>query len=353
MHLGKASVTILSFVLILSASLATAADFVNRKSGGRAGGTVTGATRTDITVKPSTGEPVTVPANDVASVDWDVAPSEMKLGKGDESNGRFEAALQKFNKAMEDARAGNELVKTDLEFLIARVTARAALTDPAQQDEAVAKLAAFLKSHGDSFRFYEAQQWLGQVYLAQQDFPSARTAFEALGQAPWSDVKLGAQTNLGRVLMGENKLEEASQAFDAAIAAAGATEADQSRKYEAMVGKARSLVALGRQAEALTVLDEVVDKGSPNDAPLMAEAFVLQGDCLQAASKAKEAVLAYLHVDVLFSRESAYHAEALYHLAKLWKTVQHPDRALEAQAKLEGSYPNSDWTKKLGAAPAE
>lgn len=353
MKLGKSAITILSLAVVLSASLAFSADVVNRKGGGRTGGTVTGATKTDITVKPSTGDPVTIPANEVSSVDWDATPNDMKLGKSDEANGRFSAALQKFNKAMDDARAGNELVKTDLEFLIARATARAALTDPAGLDEAAAKLAAFLKSHGDSFRFYEAQQWLGQIYLAKDDFAAARTAFEGLGQAPWSDVQLSAKVNLGRVLMGENKAEEARQAFEAAIAAAGTSDADQGRKYEAMVGKARSLIALNRQAEALTALDEVVDKGSPNDAPLMAEAFVLQGDCLQAASKVKEAVLAYLHVDVLFARESAFHAEALYHLVKLWKAVQHPDRALEAQAKLEGSYPNSEWTKKLGAAPTE
>jgi tetratricopeptide (TPR) repeat protein len=274
--------------VVLAASLADSADYVNRKSDEkRAGGTVTGATKTEITVKPSTGEPIVIPANDVASVDWDVAPSDMKLGKSDENNGRFDAALEKFNKAIEDARAGNELVKTDLDFLIARVTARAALTDPARQDEAVTKLTGFLKSNSDSFRFFEAQQWLGQVYLAKKDFAAARTAFEAMGQAPWSDVKLSAKVNLGRVLMGENKLEEANQAFDAAIAEAGTSAADQTRKYEAQVGKARNLISLNKQAEALTVLDEVVDKASPDDAALLAEAYVLQGACLQAANKTK------------------------------------------------------------------
>jgi tetratricopeptide (TPR) repeat protein len=100
-------------------------------------------------------------------------------------------------------------------------------------------------------------------------------------------------------------------------------------------------------------LTEVVDKADPDDSAMLAEAYVLQGNCLQAANKPKEAVLAYLHVDVLFPREAAAQAEALYNLAKLWKVVQYPDRALEAQAKLEGTHPNSEWTKKLAAAPAE
>lgn len=335
-------------------SAARAADIVNRKSGEkRAAGTITGTTKTDITVKPSTGDAVVVPANDVASVEWDAAPSIMKLGRGDENNGKFELALQKFAKAADDLKSGNELVRTDLEFLTARVTARMALTDPAKRDEAAEKLTAFLKAHGDNFRYYEAQQWLGQVYLARQEYDAARVAFDALAQAPWKDFQLLAKVNLGRVLMSENKPEEATKAFDEAIAAAGDSPAEKSRKYEAQVAKARSLVAQNRHAEALASLNDVIDHASPEDTALQAEAYVLQGACLQATNKMKEAVLAYLHVDVLFARESAYHAEALYHLARLWKVVQHPDRSVEAQAKLVGTYPNSEWAKKLSAGGTE
>ncbi len=340
--------------LLLASSMADAADIINRKSGEkRAAGTITETTKTEVSVKPSTGAAVTVPANDISSVDWDDAPSPMKLGKGDENNGKLEAALEKFAKAADEVKSGNDLVKADLEFLTARVTARIALTDPSRRDEAVAKLTGFLKAHANNFRFYEAQLWLGQVYLARKDFEPARAAFDTLNQSPWSDYQLSAKVNLGRVLMSENKLDEAAQTFDGAISAASASPADQARKYEAMVGKARSLIAQNRQAEALTSLNDVVDKAPSEDTALQAEAYVLQGTCLQATSKTKEAVLAYLHVDVLFARESAYHAEALYHLARLWKTVQHPDRSLEAQAKLEGAYPNSEWTKKLGAAGTE
>lgn len=336
-------------ISITIAAVTHAADFVKRKSAPQVGGTITGATKTELTVKPSTGDPITVPANEVASVDWDDAPRDMNLAKGDENNSRFQASLEKLAKVLDQVKSGNDLVRADVEFLIARVTARAALTDDSQLDNAIAKLNAFLKSNGDSFRYYDALQWLGQVYLAKEDFASARSTFEKLAEAPWSDYQLLGKVNLGRVLMGELKNEDAAQAFDAAIAAAGSSAADQSRKFEAMVGKARCLIALNKQPEALAVLTDVVEKGNPDDTALMAEAYVLQGNCLQAEDKAKEAVLAYLHVDVLFARESAYHAEALYHLTKLWKAVQHPDRAAEAASKLEASYPKSDWTKKLGA----
>jgi hypothetical protein len=40
-------------------------------------------------------------------------------------------------------------------------------------------------------------------------------------------------------------------------------------------------------------------------------------------------------------------------MARLWKTVQAPERGLDAEAKLQSAYPNSEWTKRLSAAPTE
>lgn len=341
-------ITVILFCTLTFCLQARAADYVNRRSGEkRVSGTITGSTKTEITVKPAAGSPILVPANEVQSVDWDNAPSLMKLGNGDEKNGKFPSALEKFQKVADDIRPSEELIKADLEFLTARVTARMALTDAAQGEEAVKLLAGFLKLHADNFRYFETQQWLGQVYLARQDFSAAREAFEALGDAPWNDYRLSAKILLGRVLLSENKPDDAIQMFDEAIAAAGDSDADRTRKYAAMVGKARGLILQNRPTEALPALEDIVEHAPADNSELQAEAYVLRGNCLQATNQPKEAVLAYLHVDVLFPSESAFHAEALYHLAKLWKTVQHPDRSLEAQAKLEATYPNSDWTKKL------
>ena len=76
-------------------------------------------------------------------------------------------------------------------------------------------------------------------------------------------------------------------------------------------------------------------------------AYVRQGDCLQAQNKTKEAILAYLHVPVLFSKEKALHAESLFRLSQLWGSVQKPERAADARAELERLYPDSEWAKKL------
>ncbi len=338
--------------LVASGTVAQADDVVYRKSSDkRVGGTVTQITRTELTVKPRSGEAVVIPVNDVASVDWDDAPAEFKLARSDENAGRFDSARQRLAKCLEDVKSGKAGLRTDVEYYLARAVARSALADASRRDDAAAKLSAFLKSNSDSFRFYDAQQLLGQVQLARKDYDQARMAFESLGQAPWHEFQLSSQILLGRVLMAENRLEEAVRTFDSAIEKAGAE--DSTGRYQAMLGKARGLIAQNHPSEALAILTEVLDKAPAEDSALQAEAYALQGNCLEALNKFKEAVLAYLHVDVLFSRESAYHAEALYHLAKLWKVVQHPDRAAESQAKLEGQYPESEWTKKLESSVSE
>ena len=329
-----------------------AIDTVTRKSDGkRFGGTIIDMSKTEFKVKKATGEPDVIQANDVTSVDWDGAPAEMRLGISDENGGKFELALQRYTKARAEAKNPSAVLKVEFDYVVARATARWALTDPTKQASAIQMLQAFQKSSPDHFRYYESVGLLGQVQLAQGDFAAARTTFELLNKAPWSDYKLASQIASGRILMAENKIDEAALAFAAAAAAASDSPADQIRKYEAMLGQARALVMQTKFDEALAILDVVTDKGPADESVLQAEAYVLQGDSLQALGRAKEAALAYLHVDILFSRESAFHAAALFNLAKVWKLVQLPDRSAEAEAKLIQNYPNSDWRKKLAGAP--
>jgi tetratricopeptide (TPR) repeat protein len=323
-----------------------AADTISRRSGPRLGGTITGTTKTDLTIKP-TGDPVTVPANEILSVDWDDATADLKLGISDENGGRLESALQRVRKSKADSQTSSDALKKEFEFIEARIQARMAKADPAKVDEAIAALEKFKKSGSDHFRYYETLRYLGEVQMVKGDNAAARQSFEALSQAPWNDVKLAGQVALGRIQMAEGNADEAVRTFDAAISAAGNSSGEQARKYDAMLGKARALAAQSKHEDALKTLDEVTMKASATETALQAEAYVLQGNSLQALGRNKEAVLAYLHVDLLFPKETGYHAEALYHMARLWKLVQSPERGDDAGAKLTSNYPNSPWAKKL------
>lgn len=342
--------TLASAVVAIQASSLMAVDTVTRKSDGKKfGGTITDMSKNEFKVKKAVGEPDVIQANDVAAVDWDGATGDLRLGASDENGGKYDTAIQRYTKSKTDTKNQSDALKAEFDYVIARATARMALADPTKLDEAIQKLQAAQKSHSDHFRYYESVGLLGQLQLAKGDYAAARDTFAVVAKAPWSDYKLAARIASGRILTAENKLDEAAKEFEAASAAAGDSPADQVRKYEAMLGQARALVMQSKHEEALKILELVTDKGPVEESALQAEAYVLQGDSMQALGRAKEAALAYLHVDILFARESSQHAAALFNLIKVWKQVNLPDRSAEAEAKLVQNYPNSVWRKKLGA----
>lgn len=339
------TVTVVAFPL----SSLFAVDIITKKSDGkRVNGNISAMSKTELTLKRNVGEPEIVSANDIAAIEWEGGGGELKLGYSDENGGRYDAATQRFLKAKADAKSPSEFLRGEFDYMLARVAGKQALADPEKREQAIQKLVAAAKVYPDHVRFYESVQILSQIQLASKDFTGARQAIAQLSQAPWSDLKLAAQIAEARVLVAEGKIDEAITGFAAVASSAGDSPAETSRKYEAMLGHARGLVLQSKFDEALKLLEIVTEKGAADDGPIQAEAYALQGQAFQGLGRTKEAALAYLHVDILFPRESAYHAEALYQMSNLWKLVQHPDRSAEAAGKLVQLYPNSEWRKKLG-----
>jgi tetratricopeptide (TPR) repeat protein len=127
---------------------------------------------------------------------------------------------------------------------------------------------------------------------------------------------------------------------------------EESLRQEAVLGKARVMIGQKKYDEALKLLEEVIAKAPADDAKVNAEAYLRQGDCLREQGNDKDALLAYLVVDVLFSSERTYHAEALYRLSSLWDRVGNKGRAEEARDRLKSDYEGSEWTKQLKAPAA-
>jgi tetratricopeptide (TPR) repeat protein len=325
-----------------------AVDIVTKKSDGKkVNGNISAMSKTELTLKRNQGEPEIVAANDIAAIEWDAGGGDLKLGYSDENGSRYDAAIQRFLKAKADAKSPSDFLKGEIEYAVARVTAKQALADPDKRDQALQKLQAVEKAYPDHVRFYESILLLSQIQLASKDFNGARATLQILSKAPWSDVQLAARIAEARLLAGEGKIDESIAGFDAVAASAGDSPAEVARKYEAMLGHARGLITQSKFDEALKILDVVTEKGPVEDSAVQAEAYVLQGQAFQGLGRTKEAALSYLHVDILFPREASYHAESLYQLSNLWKLVQHPDRSAEAAGKLVQIYPNSEWRKKL------
>jgi tetratricopeptide (TPR) repeat protein len=336
--------------VLLGPVSAFAIDTVKRREGNDVGGEVKTISRTEVVVFQKVGnKEIPIPANEVVDIDWDGEPAEFGVARGHEAAGNYPLALEQLTEAADKAKGLDAKIKADINFYIARSAARAAMADPAQSADAIQKLKAFTSAERENFRFFEAQELLAEVALRSNDVPVADTAFNSLTQAPWPDTKMLGKVGLARVLLASNNLAGAKTGFDEVAAMETKTPAETSRKLQAMLGQATCLLKQTQPAEALKIIDQVIEQATIEETRTLAEAYVRQGDCLAASGAgAKDAILSYLHVDVIpaLAEERDYHAEALYHLSKLWGAVTQPSRAAEAAAKLQQLYPNSPWAQK-------
>lgn len=334
-------------VLVVPGSL-FALDGVTKKSDGKKiSGTISAMSKTEVTIKRPQGEEP-IPANDIASIDWDGASPELKLAYTDENNGKFDLALQRFLKAKSDSKSSSSYLAGEFEYIQARIAARQAQADPEKSAAAIQKLLAAQKSNPDHIRYYESVMLLSQLQLAAKDSEGIKKSLDILKKSPWGDMKLAASLIEAHALMNDGNIDEAISAFEAASRTPGDTPAEQARRFDAVMGQARGLIAKMKFEEAIKLLESIIDRQTTeDDTALQAEAHILQGHALKGLGHNLQAANAYLYVDLLCSKEAGFHAEALYEMSILWKVVKHPDRSAEAAGKLVQNYPNSEWRKKL------
>ena len=122
------------------------------------------------------------------------------------------------------------------------------------------------------------------------------------------------------------------------LAASGNDAAAKEQKLSASLGKAVSLAETDQLDEAVGMIEQMILDTDPEQKELQARAYNALGDSYQRAGRTKDALLAYLHVDVLYSTVPDAHAEAFSHLATLWDAVGQSARAREAQATLDQQY---------------
>jgi tetratricopeptide (TPR) repeat protein len=215
-------------------------------------------------------------------------------------------------------------------------------------------LQAFINRNKDHYRYYEAQQMLGEVKLAADDVAGAEAAFAVVAAAPWTDTQMAGKMGSARIRFQQGNAAAAQSIFDEIVAnAKGSDPATAARRLEAMLGQAHCLQAQGRHEESILVFATIVREASENDTRLQAEAYVGQGEAyLAAGNRSKEAITKFLIVDVVpsLSQHGDLHARALFEMAQLWPTIGQAVRGAEASAKLQQEYPNSEWAKKLTGA---
>jgi tetratricopeptide (TPR) repeat protein len=152
----------------------------------------------------------------------------------------------------------------------------------------------------------------------------------------------------GRALLAQGKIHEALSAFDRVIDSLAEGDLAQSQRLAARLGKANALTADKKTEASIRLIEDVLNTANTEDVLLMSRAYNALGTAYRAAGRPKEALLAFLHVDVLYPSQPETHAEALANLVELWQEVHKPERANAAHKTLEEQYKDSPWARKLG-----
>jgi tetratricopeptide (TPR) repeat protein len=338
-------VTAFSLVLGIGAGAGWALDKIVQRNGEEAQGRVMSADRNEVVLRSGT-VPKKIPTNQIVRVEWDKA-SKLTVAIRYEEQGAYQKAVEAYKEFLSDATGVSDLARQDAQFLIARASYKLAGEDAAQRKEAIQLIDAFIKENGESYRYYEAVELLGNAYLATKDYAKATSTFTLLEQAPHADLKMAALAAKAQVKFDQGDVSGAKTQFDAVVAMPAKTDVELSRKYRAMLGSARCQIHEKDYGAAIKALDSVTSEAPVSDNQLQAEAYLRLGDSLRAVDRTKDAALAYLHVDILFSAYKPQHAESLYRLVEMWELLGDTRREAEARAALESKYPESKWTKRL------
>jgi tetratricopeptide (TPR) repeat protein len=326
-----------------------AADFIYRKSETRRiTGTITDISKTEIVVQSTAKNkpPTHIPANDIKEVKWNNEPPELTLLRSAERKNSFAKALAGYKKVYEKIGSSQKNLRNDLSFLIARVTSQLAAGDDKYLEDAISLLEKFRKMNPNHFRYYESLILLNKMYQKKNDPEQVRQISELIATAPWKDFRDSGKIEKAYALLSTGDADQALELFEIIILEYN-KQPENVQALKAILGKAKCQLKLKELQKAENSINHLLDHANPESKQFLSETFLVQGELYRSQNLPKDAILAYLRIDLIFHKDKKAHAEALYWLAILWKQVGHETRSSKNSEILKTKYPESSWISKL------
>ena len=330
-------------VVVSASSVALAADRV-RTIQRTLTGKVIEMSALEVTIEKSSARtPVAV--NEIVSITWDGEPAMVGTARAAMAAGRYEDALESIKKVKTDELKRLEVLQ-EVEFLKALASARLALAGNGDVGEAESLMLAFGKKYSQNYHYLEACEYLGDLLVAKGLPDRAEGFYGQLAKVPWPAYKMKAGVKIGKAQLAQGKAEDALKSFQAVLDDPTQDEAADRRRLAATLGKARCLAAAAKHDEAIAMIDGVIAQADPEQVELLAETYNALGLAHRQAGRNKDAILAFLHVDLLYFQAPAEHITALKNLIQLWNEAQKPERADKAVEILKERY--NDTTQQKG-----
>ena len=312
---------------------------------GSESGEVTDMSQTEITLNKGLPGNRPVAVHVIRSVVFDGEPSELSQARISAANGNYRKALDALEK-VDVAAIRRDFIKQDIEFYKAFCAGKLAVSGNEEIVEAGRQLNSFVRAYPKNFHYLAATELMGDLLMADGRFEPARKQYAELAKAPWPDYKIRASVAVGRTLQAQGKHAEAIAQFDAALAISDDSADAENQKLSATLARAVSQAETGGVDQAVASIESIIQKADPQEKELHARAYNALGNCHEKAGQTKDALLAFLHVDVLYNTVPEAHAEALAHMARLWEAIGQQERARETREQLQERYAGSPWAKQ-------
>lgn len=344
MNTPLAATVALAAAGLLAASAAAQNDRV-RTLDGYESGEVTDVSPLEVTLQRGS-RAQQIPVSEVRSVQFGGEPDALTQARVNALNGGYEQALAALE-SVPASELSNPYVRQEVEFYRAYAAAKLALQGAGSVSDAGKRLGAFVSQHRQSFHRLEASELLGDLLMAVGNHAAAQNQYELLGKTPWPAVKARGAVLVGQALQAQGKHAEALSSFQSALDIAGETPDALPQRDQALLGRAVSLGATGKVDQGAQLARQVILEAEGDSPGLRAKAYNALGACYLQAEKPKDALFAYLHVDLLYNGQPDAHAEALYHLASLWEEIGKPIEARAARQTLKNRYAATSWARRL------
>jgi tetratricopeptide (TPR) repeat protein len=332
-------------LIVCTASAAWAIDQVRKNDGTPpVTGQLTEMSPLKLVVESTRGT-AEIPVNQVTQVILDGEPGALKTAKTAILAGRYEDGLATMEKVELPEGARKEVVG-EFQYYKALATAKLALMGQGTIADAGRMMIGFFNENPKSYHYFEGAEVIGDLLVANRNYGPAASYYAKLAEAPWPEYKMRANVAIGKALLAENKAADAQKAFEAALAIPGEGETADRLRAAANLGKFRCSAETAKPEEVIKTAEDVIAKTDPEQVSVMAGAYNILGTALKKAGRTKEALMAFLHVDVLYYADADAHAEALANLAELWNTLQQTERAVRARRTLDERYPTSPYARR-------
>jgi tetratricopeptide (TPR) repeat protein len=291
------------------------------------------------------GDRKNFPTNEVQRILFEKEPQSFSRTKDFTAQNQIEQAVEEFKK-IDAGSLESEDIKLEYRFYRGYLAGLMALRGRGDPTAALKQLAEWVKDDTQSHHFYPAAETMGDLALVTGAFDQAAKYYGGLASAAVPEIKLKGSFLQGKALLAQNSTAEAKGKFASVVEAKLSDPLSLKYQKLARIAIVRCDAVDGKTDQAIAELEKMVDEGDSTDSELYSELFNTLGLMFEAAGRNDEAELSYLKTDLLYPMQADAHAEALYHLTKLWAKMGNTQRAADAKQKLGKLYPTSPWTKK-------